>query len=812
MEEEVRLSMFQIPADKAPGPDGFTGSFYHEFWDVVGSDIVAMVQAFWISGKMLRKLNHTHLVLIPKVSSPRNMSQLRPISLCNVVHKVIAKILTNRMKNVLPHLISANQSAFMAGRQIQDNILVVHEILHSLNHQQNGEEKCVAMKLDMAKAYDRVEWSFLLEMMSALGFLHEFCKRIKECITTVSYSVLLNGSATGFIQPKRGLRQGDPMSPFLFLICAEGLSAVLRKREEQGYLHGIRVTPDGMQISHLFFADDAVIFCKATEVEVRGILEVLQCYAAASGQIINREKCSLYFGNQCPRQQRRLIESCTNFVGKETFGRYLGLSADFGASKKAVFEGVREALDGRINGWAEQFLSPAGKEVMIKVVAIALPNYAMSCFKLPVNLCKEMESNIANFWWRGSREKNGMHWISWEKMKRRKKVGGLGFRDLLSFNLAYLAKIGWRILTNPLSLLSKILKEKYFPECSFMEAKVGKRSTWGWKGIMQGKKILERGRRWRVGDGSSIRVKYDPWLPRPHTFRVISKHLDMPVMVKDLINPVTGSWMVDLVKGCFEEEESNIILGIPTSLEGCNDRIIWHHTSNGDYTVKTGYGIVMEMQENCELGRKGTRGCSRRDEPDKCWMEIWRLKVPNKMKYFIWRCCTSSLAARGNLHRRRMRVNTTCVLCGDAKETEHHLFFECEFSRVFWFSCPLQLDIKLATRKDFGDCWYSLCNRFRKEKNHELILQECVFIMWRIWKCCNDLLFKGTEANPMESVNVVRSQIMEYRASHDPAKMSAIVGVMGEAVSYAGHPVRWKSPKFGVIKVNCDGAWCASTL
>ncbi|KAM1852865.1 hypothetical protein ACFX14_008903 [Malus domestica] len=460
----------------------------------------------------------------------------------------------------------------------------------------------------MAKAYDRVEWSFLLEMMRALGFPHEFCKRIEECITTVSYSVLLNGSATGFIQPKRGLRQGDPMSPFLFLICAEGLSAMLRKREEHGSLHGIRVTPEGMQISHLFFADDAVIFCKATEVEVREILEVLNCYAEASGQIINRAKCSLYFGNQCPRKQRRLIESCTNFVGNETFGRYLGLSADFGASKKVVFEGVREALEGRINGWAEQFLSPAGKEVMIKTVAMALPNYAMSCFKLPVNLCKEMETNIANFWWRGSREKNGMHWISWEKMKRRKKVGGLGFRDILSFNLAYLTKIGWRILTNPLSLLGKILKEKYFPECSFMEAKVGKRSSWGWKGIMQGKRILERGRRWRVGDGSSIRVKIDPWLPRPHTFRVNSNHPDMPVMVKDLIDPVTGSWMVELVKGCFEEEESNIILGIPTRLEGCDDRIIWHYTSNGDYTVRTGYGIAMDMQENGELGRKGTGG------------------------------------------------------------------------------------------------------------------------------------------------------------------------------------------------------------
>lgn len=174
-EEEVRQTVFQIPTDKAPGPDGFTGSFYHEYWDVVGKDVVDMVKAFWFSGKLLRKLNHTHLVLIPKVSSPRNMSQLRPISLCNVVYKVIAKLLTNRIKMVMPHLISANQSTFVAGRQIQDNVLVVHEILHSLNQQNDGDEFSLAMKLDMAKAYDRVEWRFLLAMMGALGFPPMFC-------------------------------------------------------------------------------------------------------------------------------------------------------------------------------------------------------------------------------------------------------------------------------------------------------------------------------------------------------------------------------------------------------------------------------------------------------------------------------------------------------------------------------------------------------------------------------------------------------------------------------------------------------------
>ncbi|KAM1191401.1 hypothetical protein PS2_011695 [Malus domestica] len=304
------------------------------------------------------------------------------------------------------------------------------------------------MKLDMAKTYDRVEWSFLLAMMGALGFPPKYCQRIEECITTVTYSVLINGASTGFIQTQRGLRQGNPMSPFLFLIYAEGFSALVRLREERGALQGVRVVPSGLSVSHLFFANDVVVFCQAEETE----------------------------------QRRKKIALCTNIKGQD----------DFGSSKKVVFEGVRdvrvsltrEALEGRINGWAEQFMSLSGKDVLIKVVAMTLPNYAMSCFKLPMSLCKELESALAKFWWRGNKDRGGMHWISWKKMKRQKRYGGLDFRDLLAFNIAYLAKNGWRLLHNPDTLLGKILKEKYFPDRSFMEATLGRRSSWGWKGII----------------------------------------------------------------------------------------------------------------------------------------------------------------------------------------------------------------------------------------------------------------------------------------------------------------------------------------
>ena len=252
-DEEIQSAAFQIPPSRAPGPDGFTGGFYHDHWEVVGKDVTRMIKAFWHSGKFLKKFNHTNLALIPKVACPKSLKQYRPIALCNVCYKILAKVLTNRLKRIMPKIICENQSAFVAGKQIHDNILVVHEILHSLMHQTKQDSAGMAIKLDMAKAYDRVEWNFLLAMMGKLGFDPLFCSWIKECISTVTFSILMNGRPTGYILPQRGLRQGDPLSPYLFLLCTEGFSALIRCGLENEALHGFRVTNSTNPISHLFF-------------------------------------------------------------------------------------------------------------------------------------------------------------------------------------------------------------------------------------------------------------------------------------------------------------------------------------------------------------------------------------------------------------------------------------------------------------------------------------------------------------------------------------------------------------------------------
>jgi hypothetical protein len=506
--DEVRIALFQMHPSKAPGSDGMSSFFFQKYWHIVGDSVSTAVLSVLNSGKLLRKTNLTYISLIPKKKNPEKMSDYRPISLCNVLYKIISKVLANRLKTILPVIISDSQSAFVPGRMITDNVSVAFEVLHKVKAKQKGRKGEMAVKLDMSKAYDRVEWIFVEAIMRKLGFEEKWIMMIMECIRTVQYSILLDGVPKGYIIPSRGLRQGDPLSPYLFLLCAEGLSALLQKSSLVGRLKGLQTSRLGPWISHLFFADDSLLFGKASLAESREFMEILQLYEASSGQQLNREKTAIFFSPNTSPATRKSIQDFGGSSGAQNFDKYLGLPALIGRSKRAIFNGLKERIVCRLQGWKEKFLSKAGREILIKAVAQAIPTYTMNCFRLPKTWCDEVNSLIAQYWWGQNTDKRKIHWLKWDKLCTAKEDGGMGFRNLHMFNTALLSKQCWRLLDNQQSLFFRVFKAKYFPLCSFLDAKLGSAPSFLWRSFLSGRELLLKGIRWTYKPGSIPQLRW----------------------------------------------------------------------------------------------------------------------------------------------------------------------------------------------------------------------------------------------------------------------------------------------------------------
>ncbi|KAK9990735.1 hypothetical protein SO802_025720 [Lithocarpus litseifolius] len=455
-EDEVRIAMKQMYPLKAPGPDGMPPLFYQHFWLNIGEVVTKTILDFLNNGLSPPNFNETHIVLIPKINEPKRLSEYRPISLCNVVFRITSKVIANRLKKILPSIISDTQSTFVHGRLITDNILVAFKAMHHINQKRSGKKGEMALKLDMSKAYDRVEWVCLEKIMEKLGFEDKWRKLIMQCVTSVSYSIRINGKPRGHIVPTRGIRQGDPLSPYLFLLYAEGLSVLIQKSVENGELEGVFVC-----------RDDSIIFGKASIEECDTLQRILAIYENASGQQLNRVKTSLFFSSNTSREIQEEIKNRFGAQVIRQHEKYLGLPSLVGRNKRNSFNAIKEKLSKKLAGWKEKLLSKAGKEVLIKAVAQAIPTYTMSCFKIPDSLCNELTSMIRNFWWGQKHDERKMAWLSWDKLCAPKEAGGMGFRQIKQFNLTLLAKQGWWLQTMQDSLLYRLFKARYFPHTEF---------------------------------------------------------------------------------------------------------------------------------------------------------------------------------------------------------------------------------------------------------------------------------------------------------------------------------------------------------
>jgi hypothetical protein len=497
--EELRNALFQMHPDKSPGPDGFNPTFFQQFWDLCGDDIFVAAKDWLDRGYFPSSLNETNICLIPKRDNPSSMGDYRPISLCNVLYKMVSKLLANRLKMVLDKCISEEQSAFVEGRYITDNALIAIEIIHALKRKTRGVKGELALKIDISKAYDKVEWSFLKGVLSRMGFSEKWMQWMMLCVSSVNYSALVNFEKVGPIHPGRGLRQGDPLSPYLFILVAEGLTALISKAVANRELHGVKICRGAPSVSHLLFADDCFIFCRSNLSETRKLMEILKIYEDASGQEINLSKSEVFFSRNISRAAQVDLSNLMGVRHVLGTGTYLGLPSMVGRSKKATFAYIKDRIWRKINSLRSRPLSKAGKEVMIKSVLQSIPAYVMSIYLLPDSLINEIERMINAFWWGGGNNNKGIRWFAWDKLACSKEDGGLGFRDFQMFNMAMVAKQGWNFISKPTSLVARVFKARYFPHSSFTNASLGNNPSFVWRSIWKSRQVLLLGCRWRIG-------------------------------------------------------------------------------------------------------------------------------------------------------------------------------------------------------------------------------------------------------------------------------------------------------------------------
>lgn len=475
--KEIKEAFFSIPGSKAPGPDGFNSTFFKKSWSIIGDEVCEAVRDFFLHGKLLKQVNCTRLTLIPKVHCPQSVCEFRPIACCNTLYKGITKLICTRLKTVLPHIIAPNQAGFIQGRQIFHNVAIVQDLVGVYNRK--ATPPCCMLKIDIRKAYDSVDWNFLQEMMQALNFPQRFINWVMACVTSTSFSLGINGSLHGFFQGKRGLRQGDPMSPLLFVICMEYLSRLLAYAGNQkGYSFHYRCK--GMALNHLVFADDLIIFCKGDYESIMWNLRSLATFAATSGLSANAGKSAIYTCNMDEGVKNQVLQE-TKYKEDSLPFSYLGVKISAKKLGKDECHFLIDKIAAKVRTWGVRTLSYAGRTQLVNSILLSLHSYWASIFVLPKTVIDGVIAACRNFLWDGKTTSNKTALIAWDVICREKKRGGLGFKESHTWNTAMLGKYIWSIANKADNLWVKWVNHVYLKGQDWKNYSPSSSVSWYWR-------------------------------------------------------------------------------------------------------------------------------------------------------------------------------------------------------------------------------------------------------------------------------------------------------------------------------------------
>lgn len=421
-DEEIRKTMFKLNENKSPGPDGLTSGFFKAAWKIVGTETITSIKNFFATAFLPYSMNSTILTLVPKRQGASAVTDFRPISCCNTIYKLISKLLVKRLKPLLPPLILPNQTAFVQGRLLVENTILASEIVHGY-HRDKGPAR-ITIKVDIAKAFDTIDWGFIFSMLQGLQIPDTYLYWLHACITTPSFMVGFNGTVQGYFRSTRGMRQGDPLSPYLFVMAMNCLSILLDKGAEDGrfrYHHHCKES----KLTHLCFADDLLIFCDGDTQSIKNILNIIEQFTEVSGLAINISKTS-FFTCGITRPVINQIVSKTGLTHGLLPVRYLGIPLCTKKLSLANCEPLLQQVKNKVNSWSARSLSFAGRLLLINTVIAGISNFWCTTFTIPKKCIKLINSICGAYLWKGSTEGHHSARVAWDTVTLPKAEGGLG--------------------------------------------------------------------------------------------------------------------------------------------------------------------------------------------------------------------------------------------------------------------------------------------------------------------------------------------------------------------------------------------------
>ena len=724
-DEEVKVAMFDIADNHAPGPDGFSSKFFKSAWSIIGTDICKAVREFFWTGKLLKGINATRIVLIPKVEEPRKVTDFRPIACCNIFYKCISKIIVNRIRGSLSDIVSHNQSAFIQGRSILDNILLAQELMVGYKNKK-GMPKCT-LKIDIQKAYDTVDWKFLNRILIGFGFHPVMVNWIMACTSSPWFMLNFNGEDHGYFEGKRGLRQGDPLSPYLFTLVMEVFNLILVKKIEESQCFKFHCKCDSQRITHLCFADDLLVFSFGNGNSARVIKAALDDFYSVSGLKASMEKSQIFFSCVKPNMRRIILGILPFDIGKIPF-KYLGIPMCVNMLFKRDCFALVDKIKLRVCNWKNKMLSFAGRLQLINSVLTSIHVYWASIFKIPIATIREIEMICRNFLWANGEVVRGKAKVKWSDVCKPKINGGLGIKDLRFWNDALLIKHIWNLISNKKSLWVQWVRENYIGDGNFWEIWQKKSMNWTWKRFLELRKTVRHHIVSCVGDGRNTSLWHDWWHPIGILSTIISRRdwfrngFSENSLVSDVLTNDTYRWPVDWVINFPGLKDAPMFCNIGNQ----KDITVWRDM-NG---VNKKFSCKQVWRDINNFGSKVK------------WVScVWYSNCIPRNAFILWLAVLNRLKTQDRVKCWEKSGSLLCPFCLKIPDSHDHLFFQCEFTHSIWKHCCSKagIDISYSNWNDLVLKLSSVLN----SRSIENLIKKWIFAscVAHIWKERNSRIF-----------------------------------------------------------------------